>query len=247
MRHVDRAPRTPKTHGGPVIENADDYERLLIRPLLKPPAAGMEPDHYAALAARQRTGDLVLWLTFSGFFWHPRTLFGIENHFYAFYDHPELMHRINSDLADWILDVVAILPADSLPDYMCFAEDMTYNHGPMLSKEQFDTFLKPYYLKVIPALKDRGIRVFIDSDGQVAGLIPWLLEIGAEGISPLERMAGVDVPQLRKDYPDLLMMGGFDKTVMHRGEAAIRAEFERLLPTARERRLYPQLRPPDAP
>lgn len=43
-------------------------------------------------------------------------------------------------------------------------------------------------------------------------------------------MAGVDVNRIREKYPDLFMIGGYDKTVMHKGEAAMRAEFERILP-----------------
>jgi len=38
---------------------------------------------------------------------------------------------------------------------------------------------------------------------------------------------------LRRDHRDLLMIGAFDKTVMHLGEARIRQEFERLLPVMR--------------
>ena len=34
-----------------------------------------------------------------------------------------------------------------------------------------------------------------------------------------------------RDHPEFKMIGAFDKTVMHLGEAAVRAEFERLLPT----------------
>ena len=45
--------------------------------------------------------DPVFWFTLDGFFWFPRTLFGIENHLYAFYDYPELMHRINRDLCEF--------------------------------------------------------------------------------------------------------------------------------------------------
>lgn len=43
-------------------------------------------------------GDYAFWYSLDGFFWFPRTLFGIENHFFAFYDYPELMTRINEDL-----------------------------------------------------------------------------------------------------------------------------------------------------
>ena len=60
-----------------------------------------------------------------------------------------------------------------------------------------------------------------------------MLEVGVEGFLPLERMAGVDVAQLRRDYPELRMVGAFDKTIMHLGEARMRQEFERLLPVVR--------------
>lgn len=54
-----------------------------------------------------------------------------------------------------------------------------------------------------------------------------------EGIAPLERMAGVDLNEIRKNHPDFLLLGGFDKTIMHLGEAAMRREFERILPVVR--------------
>jgi uroporphyrinogen-III decarboxylase len=113
---------------------------------------------------------------------------------------------------------------------MTIAEDMSYNHGPMLSKECFDEFLAPYYRRLIPVLKEHGILPLVDTDGMVEPMIPWLEEVGIEGCLPLERMAGVEVARIRKNHPRWRMIGAFDKTVMHLGEAALRAEFERLQP-----------------
>ena len=87
-----------------------------------------------------------------------------------------------------------------VPQFMTVAEDMSYNHGPMCSKEQFDEFHAPYYKRLVAALKERGIRVLVDSDGDVMPLIPWLKEVGVEGILPLERMAGVDVARIRSEH-----------------------------------------------
>ena len=53
-----------------------------------------------------------------------------------------------------------------------------------------------------------------------------------EGIVPLERQAGNDIDSLRKEHPRMRFLGHFDKMIMNKGEAALRAEFERLLPTA---------------
>jgi hypothetical protein len=54
-------------------------------------------------------------------------------------------------------------------------------------------------------------------------------------------MAGVDVNRIRANHPKWKMIGGYDKTVMHLGEAAIRAEFERLLPAMRSGYFIPSV------
>ena len=45
---------------------------------------------------------------------------------------------------------------------------------------------------------------------------------------------GVDVARLRREHPKFLLLGGYDKMVMDKGEEAIEREFARLLPTARQ-------------
>ena len=70
----------------------------------------------------------------------------------------------------------------------------------------------------------------MDTDGDVTRLVPWLEEVGIAGVLPLERQAGVDGLKLRTQFPRLRMIGHYDKMVMNRGEAAIRAEFERIRP-----------------
>ena len=76
-------------------------------------------------------------------------------------------------------------------------------------------------------LDEAGI---VDTDGDVTKLVPWLQEVGVAGVLPLERQAKVDGMALRRQFPTLRMIGHFDKLTMHRGEAAMRAEFERLEP-----------------
>ncbi len=228
------APPAPAVHGAPRLTCMDDYVTWKRNGWLYPPLAdGIDPAWLAQQAREQAVGKVVTWLTFDGFFWFPRMLLGIELHLYAFYDQPELMHAINQDLAQYHLRLLEELRGTLRPCFMCFAEDMSYNHGPMLSKEQFDAFLLPYYQQVIPALEDLGITPMIDSDGDVTSMIPWLEQAGLRGLLPWERQAGVDLQHIRQVHPDFLILGGYDKRVMHQGEAAIRAEFERLTPVMR--------------
>ena len=61
----------------------------------------LSPRGWSRWGEMQSRGEAVLWYTIDGFFWFPRTLPGIERRPYAFCDQPELMHRINTDLADF--------------------------------------------------------------------------------------------------------------------------------------------------
>ena len=222
----------PPSHGMGIMENEKDYDRIL-KYLYPADAVKAIEDQLKGIRPQHERGDFSLWITLSGFFWFPRTLFGIENHLYSFYDYPELYHRICSDLADFDIRCIEQICEIAVPDFMTFGEDMSYNHGPMISKELFTEFLMPYYKRVIPYLKERGIKVIVDSDGDITKMVPWLMDSGIEGVLPLERQAGVDISGLREAYPDFLFIGGFDKMVMPHGEKAMRAEFERLLPAMR--------------
>lgn len=219
----------PATHGAGLIRNEADYDRLRSHLL---PENAIDETRWQQWAREQAAGDTVLWFTVDGFFWFARRLLGIEQHLYAFYDEPELMHRINSDLADWMVRLIERLSRICTPDFMTFGEDMSYNNGPMLSKPLFDEFMRPYYDRVVPLLHAKGIIPIVDSDGDITLPATWFEEAGLRGILPLERQAGVDIAALRAAHPRTCFIGHYDKMVMNRGEAAMRAEFERLLPTA---------------
>jgi hypothetical protein len=108
------------------------------------------------------------------------------------------------------------------PGFMTFAEDMSYNHGPMLSKALYDEFMAPCYRRIVPLLRARGILPLVDSDGDIAEPAGWFEEVGLGGVLPLERQAGVDIGVLRRRYPRLCFVGHYDKMHMDQGETAAR-------------------------
>ncbi len=114
--------------------------------------------------------------------------------------------------------------------FATIAEDMPYNNGPMISERHFDEFIAPYYRRLVPRLQELGAVILVDTDGDVTRMAPWLLREGIRGVLPLERQAGVDGMTLRKQFPQLCMVGHFDKMTMNKGEEAMRREFERLRP-----------------
>lgn len=230
-------PRAP-SHGAPVIHTMEDYER--IKPTLYP-ADPLDHERMQYIARRQSRGEIIAWITLDGMFWGPRNLMGIEPHLYGFYDDPELMHAINRDITAYNMRIYDQVCQYFVPDFMTIAEDMSYNNGPMISEELFNEFIAPYYRQMIPPMKERGTRVFVDSDGDISLALPWFYNAGVEGILPLERQAGVDLLKLRETYPRFLFLGHFDKMVMSKGEQAMREEFERLLPVMRQGGFIPSV------
>ncbi len=212
------------------VASMKDYLRL--RP-------GLYPGHIEAIsamqpwAALQASGAAVVWATLEGFFWFPRTLLGFDRLMLGYHDQPELIHQINQDLLAFNLGLLDRMRGVCIPTFVTIAEDMSYNHGPMVSRRVCDEFLSSYYRPLLARLRELNVLVIVDPDGDVTRLVPWLLDMGVQGVLPLERQAGVDGLTLRRQFPSLGMVGHFNKLVMHRGEAAIRAEFERLQPLLR--------------
>lgn len=209
------------------VSTMDDYRRI---------RGDLFPDHRATLARlspwlrRQAEGEAVVWITLEGFFWFPRTLMGFTRLMLAYYDQPQLIHQMNQDLLDFNLRILDQIDRMGRPTFMTVAEDMSYNNGPMVSREVCDRFLSPYYCRMLERTGEMNILTFIDTDGDVTRLVPWVRSLGIHGVLPLERQAGVDGMKLRQMFPTLRMVGHFDKMVMPRGEAAMRAEFDRLTP-----------------
>lgn len=204
------------------------YEKELLPTLY--PELKMDEGFIRLVKEHKSKGDLILELILDGPFWEPREYMGIEPHLFSFYDEPELYQRMVYDMKKWQKKVVEYA-MDTLPfDYVTIAEDMSYNNGPMLSRAHFDEFIAPYYREMVPIFKERGLKVLVDSDGDISDAIEWFNSVGVEGYHPLEKQAGVDVNDLCKSYPETAFIGNYDKMIMHKGEQALRKEFERLLP-----------------
>lgn len=92
-------------------------------------------------------------------------------------------------------------------------DDIGTNHGPMCHPDAFERIFLPAYRRMIGAYKEAGARyVFFHSDGDVRSLLDMLVDAGIDGLNPLERRAGMDILEIRKQYPDLVLTGGMDNT-----------------------------------
>ena len=221
----------------PVIETMEDWENLKLHAEKELEAYFSDEQIEAAyghLAEGHNRGDYSIRLNIEGFFWVPRELLGIEAHMYAFYDEPELLHAIN----DYILEIyrTKLLKVIDLvqPDVIYFIEDLSGKNGPMVSPDCFEEFVADYYRALIPLFKKHGVgNVFVDTDGDFARLIPNFMDAGVDGFLPMDVNAGMDIVEVRKQFPKLKFIGSFNKLEIAKGPEAIDKEFDRILPVIR--------------
>ena len=151
----------------------------------------------------------------TGFFGTLRFLFGEENLFMLYYDNPSLINEILDHLCQLWIYMCEELLAKMDFDIACFWEDMSGRQGSLISPATFREFMTPRYKKLIGFLKSKGIKYFVvDTDGRVDGLIPLFFECGINVMYPFEQQAGNDMAKLRKSFPELAMLGGFNKNVL---------------------------------
>jgi hypothetical protein len=244
--HSKDTPRAPH-HGAGIMKTREDYEKIK-KTLYPNPVSTIGPTYIGWMKKTSEEGNTIHWFSLEGFFWFARTLFGIEAHLYSFYDESELLKEICCDHTAWLKKVIEYIGNNLKFDFMTFGEDMSYNHGPMLSRELFDEFLAPFYKEIIPLVKRLNIPVFLDSDGDITQAVDWYAGVGVDGMLPLERQAGVDVSVYLEKQPKMFFLGHFDKMCMKFGKEAMRREFERLLPSCKTGRFIPSVdhqTPPD--
>lgn len=166
-----------------------------------------------------------------GFLGFPRHIMGMTNLFMAYYDNPKLVKRINEFFLDFVMEYWHEFLSTIEPDCILVFEDMAFKSGSLVSKEIFEEFMKPYYLKLIDYLKQYGVKnIIVDSDGFVEELIPLFIDCGVTGMLPFEIAAGNDMIKIRQNYPKFQLLGGIDKRILFEGsqESDIDKELEKV-------------------
>ncbi len=195
--------------------------------------------------ARERASEgMMISQGLIGGYMYLRSLMGPESALYVFHDEPDLVHdcmRAWFELAD---AVIARHQEYVTLDEVFLAEDICYNHGPLISPDMMREFLFPYYRQLLANVRARQIDgarplyIHIDTDGFANPVIPVYQEIGMTTMSPFEVASGCDVVEIAREHPDLVLFGGIDKRVLAGGRSAIDEMLERIIPPMRARGGY---------
>lgn len=157
-----------------------------------------------------------------GFFGTLAHLIGYENTFVWYALDPKLIHDIIGTFAEiWIAVYSEVLDQVDI-DMWHIWEDISFGKGPMISPEMVREFMNPYIKRVGNFLKSRGVKIILlDTDGDCNSLIPIFIEAGVTGMYPFETSCGMDIVKVRKQYPDLQMLGGVPKSEIALGKKRV--------------------------
>jgi len=77
-------------------------------------------------------------------------------------------------------------------EWLGFAEDLGMQQGPMLSPQDFRTYILPSYRRMMDAAREAGCIIHMHSDGDIRTLLDDLIGGGVEVINLQDRVNGID-------------------------------------------------------
>ena len=225
------------------VETLEDWEKIK-RERLNPHDPERFPENWADIVKALNEGDAPVQIgAFPwGLFGSLRDLMGTKECLIAFYDSPELVHRIMADLTDFWLVLYEKACKDLKVDMVHIWEDMSGKAGSLLSPAMIEEFMLPHYRRIRKFADEHDIPVFsVDTDGDCEELIPVFASAGVNMMFPFEVTAGCDVVALHEKYPYMSMQGGIDKEVIAKGKPAIDTELARIEPLLSKTGYFPSL------
>ncbi|MDD3521271.1 MAG: uroporphyrinogen decarboxylase family protein [Actinomycetota bacterium] len=148
-----------------------------------------------------------------GFSFLARHLMGDYTYMINLYDNPDFIKDFNDFFLEYVMEYFSVILQKIQVDCIFIIEDVAYRSGSFISPEMFKEFLSPNYIRFIDYLKQFNIKnIFVDCDGKINELIPLWINVGVNGLFPLEAVN--DIEKIREDFPYLRLMGGFNKKVL---------------------------------
>ena len=135
---------------------------------------------------------------------------GLELFVYAYAENPELVSDWLEAL-NWaeIQRVHETADAQLSPVTLVYA-DLADKNQPMFSPAFLRREFFPRLRRLVDAWHSHGIKVIYHSDGNLWPLLEDYKAAGVEGINPLEPLSHMYAGDVRKAYPDWILMGGID-------------------------------------
>lgn len=157
---------------------------------------------------------------------------GLDNFTYLWVDHRDLVLRWLKAIQGHELRKIELTAYAELAPMAMIYSDIAFKGRLMFSREMFaELGFFDDVSKICDACHRRGLVVIFHSDGYVMDIMPDLVAAGIDGFNPIEKAAGMDIHELRRRYPALILVGGVDVTALlpHGTVDDVRGETRRII------------------
>jgi uroporphyrinogen decarboxylase len=160
---------------------------------------------------------------------------GTERLLIAIAEDPEWVMEMFNHFLDLNLAMLdRMVEAGYTFDCVSWPDDMGYKERTFFSLNTYREILKPVQKKAIDWAHAHGMKTRLHSCGNIGGFIDDLVEIGLDGLNPLEVKAGLDPVALKHKYGDKLVLHGGINAVLWDDTDAIEAEIRKVLPIMKQ-------------
>lgn len=146
---------------------------------------------------------------------------GLQAFSYAMADDPELILEILGRYGDWTIKLAPRLAEIGFDIFWAF-DDVAFNSGPMFSPKFYREVVLPEQKRVVEAL---DLPLITHSDGDMTPILDDWLELGQQGIHPLQPDV-MDIYQVKAKYGDRVCLVGniFMDDLVHKQPEDIRKQ-----------------------
>jgi len=136
--------------------------------------------------------------------------YGLETFSYLLADEEDLVLRYLALNAERSARRVARLEVADLAVAVFVGEDIAFKGATIFSPAFLRKALMPHLERLVALYHARGLPVMFHSDGNLMGVLDDLVACGIDLLNPIEVLAGMDVKEIRRRHPRLVLAGGID-------------------------------------
>ncbi len=140
----------------------------------------------------------------------PRDKAGLELFTYLSYDEPELVREWITVLNEREVRRARAIADPEIAPVMLVYTDIASKSGPLHTPEWLRREFFPLVRRLVETYHERGVACIYHSDGNLNPVLEDLVATGIDGINPVEKLAGMDMADVRARFPRLVIAGGID-------------------------------------
>ncbi len=134
---------------------------------------------------------------------------GMQNLLICYGLNPPLVHRIARMVTDYTLEAID-MGVELGADVISMDGDLAHETNTLMSPAHFREFIKPYYAEIVEFVHSKGVKVFKHTDGNHWKIMEDLIEVGFDGIHPIQPQC-LNIREVKREIGDrICIMGNID-------------------------------------